>query len=230
LTDTEADGARDAAPPIKIRIEALSDLVFGLALSIGSIILVGNIPTDGSALGVNVLIFGFGFAIIVLTWLGYSRTTSSLPAETPYALASNIVLLFTVALEPYLLYVLINAQTAGLADASSVAYGLDVGGMFLMQGVLSHLVLKANASGLYGGRLLNPITLSRYRWVFRADMIVGLTFAASALPIFWVDTPIGYVRFYLWSSSLLLLMPLANNRRPVGHWRSAAETKLPKTS
>jgi len=44
----EAEGAeKDSAngpPRIRVRIESLSDLVFGLALSIGSIILVGKQP------------------------------------------------------------------------------------------------------------------------------------------------------------------------------------------
>lgn len=218
--DAAAAGDQGTSPPprIKIRIESLSDLVFGLALSIGSIILVGSVPQDGVALATNVLYFGFGFAIIVLTWLGYSRTTAVLPDEVPFALFSNIFLLFVVALEPYLFYVLINAQSAGLADAASVAYGLDVGGMFLMQAALASLVLKEQsdrtvpAADQSARRPLHPVTLARFRVVARSNFLVGLVFVASALPIFWIDTPIGYLRFYLWSSSFVLLYPLFRYR------------------
>jgi len=209
----EDNAGQDVPRPIKVRIESLSDLVFGLALSIGSIILVGSMPDSGLALAQNVLIFGFGFAILVLTWYGYSRTTAVLPVEVPYALVSNVVLLFVVALEPYLLYVLVNAQSAGLADASSAAYALDVGSMFLLQGALARLVVRQDAMTDHGAARLHPVVLRRFRRISRADVVVGLVFAGSALPIFWVDTPAGYLRFYLWFSSLALIFPLFRSRR-----------------
>ncbi|HVC26953.1 MAG TPA: hypothetical protein VND40_02210 [Nitrososphaerales archaeon] len=39
----------------------------------------------------------------------------------------------------------------------------------------------------------------------KLDAVVGLVYVVSALPIFWVDTPIGDPRFYLWSTSFLFL-------------------------
>jgi hypothetical protein len=38
----------------------------------------------------NVLLFGFGFLIVVLTWLLYSRTMSVLSAEVPLAVLLNL--------------------------------------------------------------------------------------------------------------------------------------------
>jgi hypothetical protein len=58
-----------AIPTIRIRIETLSDLVFGLALSIGSIILIEHIPHDAAALISDVELFAFSFLIIVGIWL-----------------------------------------------------------------------------------------------------------------------------------------------------------------
>ncbi|HUK75619.1 MAG TPA: hypothetical protein VLU99_07490, partial [Nitrososphaerales archaeon] len=83
----DEDSASAPLPRIKVRIESLSDLVFGLALSFGSLLLVGRMPQSGSDLVVNVLLFGFGFLIVVMTWLGYSRTVAVLPVEVPFALA-----------------------------------------------------------------------------------------------------------------------------------------------
>ena len=211
------DGGDAAAPPprIKVRIESLSDLVFGLALSIGSLFLISKVPQSGQDLGLNILLFGFGFLIIVLTWLGYSRTMAVLPVEVPFALIANLLLLFLVALEPYLFYVLQTVQTPGSADAASVAYALDIGGMFLMQALLAYLVVKEEREGLHGQRPLHPVVLDRFRRLVKLDVVIGLVFAVSALPIFWVETPIGYLRLYLWSSSFLILfMGLAARRRP----------------
>ena len=70
-----------AVPRIRVRIESLSDLDFGLALSFGSLILIGSQPRNGRDLLVNVFIFGFSFMIVVWTWIGYTRTVAVLPGE-----------------------------------------------------------------------------------------------------------------------------------------------------
>jgi hypothetical protein len=75
-------------PRIRIRIETLSDLVFGLALSIGSLVLIGKAPQSGLDLAIDILLFGFGFFVIVMIWLGYSRTMAVLPGEVPAAFTS----------------------------------------------------------------------------------------------------------------------------------------------
>ncbi|MFI5420984.1 MAG: hypothetical protein ACHQ1H_08460, partial [Nitrososphaerales archaeon] len=98
-------------------------MVFGLALSIGSLFLILNVTADVDAILVNILLFGFGFVIIVMIWLGYSRIMSVLPIEVPSALFLNIVLLFCVAIEPYLLYELFTkSNIAIVADFTSSVY------------------------------------------------------------------------------------------------------------
>jgi hypothetical protein len=211
VADDEERAPADPPPRIRVRIESLSDLVFGLALSIGSIILVGKQPQSGQDIAVNVLLFGFGFLIIVMTWLGYSRTMAVLPVEAPFALLANLVLLFIVAVEPYLFYVLTSVQTSGLADAASVVYALDVGGMFLMQAALARMVVNGEKASSSGKPPLHPVVLARFRRVVKLNTVIGLVFVVSALPVFWVDTSIGFLRFYLWSSSFLFL---AMRRQP----------------
>jgi len=194
------------SPRIKVRIESLSDLVFGLALSIGSLFLVNRMPQTGQDLEVYVLLFGFGFLIVVLTWLGYSRAMAVLPQEAPFALFTNLVLLFVVALEPYLFYVLESAQTADLADPASVAYALDLGGLFLLQAALAYLVVKQGKEGLGGKQRVHPVVIARFRRLMKLDVVVGVVFFISALPIFWVSTPIGILRFYLWGTYFVLAL------------------------
>jgi uncharacterized membrane protein len=191
-------------PRTKIRIESLSDLVFGLALSIGSLILVDRGVQSSESLGVNVLLFGFGFLIIVMVWLRYSRTMAVLPVDVPFVLLANLALLFLVALEPYLFYVLWSVQTAGLSDSASAAYALDIGGMFAMQAALAHLVVKEEKTRSHGQSHLHPVALARFRRVARMNAILCVVFVVSALPFFWVSTPIGPLRYYLWAASFLL--------------------------
>jgi hypothetical protein len=59
-------GEYSTSPKIKVRIESLSDLVFGLALSIGSLTLIGKLPQTAQDLVTDVVLFGFSFLIVVL--------------------------------------------------------------------------------------------------------------------------------------------------------------------
>jgi hypothetical protein len=217
LSDKSEEALDVTSPRIKIRIESLSDMVFGLALSIGSLTLIGNLLPDPIHLLMNILIFGFGFLIIVMVWLGYSRTISVLPVEVPSGLYLNLALLFCVAIEPYLLYVLFSPnQELGELYYSSIAYGLDVGLMFIILATLARLVLKEENSALERGqkRRLHPFILERFKRIMTAEYIVGGAFLLSALPIFWIPTPIGYLRFVLWYSSFVIFFALRSTKRP----------------
>lgn len=176
----------DSAAPLlrtKIRIESLSDLVFGLALSIGSVFLIGRVPQTGQDLAANILLFGFSFLILVMTWVGYSRTMAVLPVEVPFTLLLNLLLLFCVALEPYLFFILASVDSLDLLNTESIAYALDVGAMFLLLAALALLVVKEeHKPGSGGGHpRLHPVMLRRFRWVMKAETIVGAIFIVSAL-------------------------------------------------
>jgi len=84
------------------RIQSLSDLIFGLALSIGALNLISNKPADTQALFGNIATFGFSFLILIFVWFRYTEIMSVLPVETTRTRALNTVMLFLVAIEPYL--------------------------------------------------------------------------------------------------------------------------------
>ncbi|MDA4127729.1 MAG: TMEM175 family protein [Thaumarchaeota archaeon] len=192
-------------PRIRIRIESLSDLVFGLALSIGSLVLIGKVPQNGQDLAANILLFGFGFLVVVMIWLGYSRTMAVLPGEAPSALYFNLGLLFCVALAPYLFYVLSSSPTDEVLNAGSIAYALDVGFMFLLLAALARLVVKGEEKARLGGHsLVHPVVVKRFKAIMKAEIAGGLIFVVSALPVFWVNTPIGFLRFILWYSAFVI--------------------------
>ncbi|HZD12682.1 MAG TPA: TMEM175 family protein [Candidatus Binatus sp.] len=190
-------------PKIKVRIESLSDLVFGLALSFGSLILIGSQPKNGLDLLVNIFIFGFSFMIVVMTWIGYTRTITVLPAEASYALVLNLGLLFCVALEPYLFYLLITTQLVGVAEPASIAYAVDAGLMFLFLAGLARLVVMSQQK--IRDSQLHPLVLKRFNRLMKIQAIIGGIYVISALPIFWINTPFGYLRFYLWFSPFLIV-------------------------
>ncbi|MGD0644409.1 MAG: TMEM175 family protein [Candidatus Bathyarchaeia archaeon] len=86
----------------KARIESLSDLIFGLALSIGALTLIGQPPSDFTALTFAIAYYGFSFLILISVWYSYTRAMSQLHFETTRTVLLNIALLFLVSIEPFL--------------------------------------------------------------------------------------------------------------------------------
>ncbi len=189
-----------SASKFRLRIENLSDLVFGLALSIGSIILISHLPQTSGDLVSYIVQFGASFLIVVWIWSGYSRVTDVIPFEVTGTFFLNVVLLFCVAIEPYLFYVLEESNSTLQGFASSV-YGVDVGAMMLLLAGMSFI-------GLRGGKRRDAKDLAmervgRFRRVMKFETVVGAIFLASAIPIFWISAPVGgYLRIDIWYVTL----------------------------
>lgn len=182
---------------VKIRIEGLSDIVFGLALSIGSLILIGNLPQTPADLGTDLALFFFSFVLVVISWLLYTRIMSVLPVEVRGSIILNIFLLLFIALEPYLFYVLQTSQTLELLTWSTFAYAMDVGMIYIILGGLAYIFMREERRP--GTELrIHPALVKRFKRTMLAEFFVGGVFLLSALPFFWVSTPYGYLRFDLW--------------------------------
>lgn len=192
-------GKAESIPRIKIRIEQLSDLVFGLALSIGSLELLAKTPQHPYDLAVSLALFAFSFFIVVSIWIGYARVMSFISQETSGTVSLNLLLLFCVVLEPYLFFVLqTQSSDPSFLNWASFAYALDVGGNFLILGSLVRLALRSKASS----KDVHPVLLRRFRVAMSLYFFIGGAYVVSALPFFWVDSPIGPLRFVFWYSSL----------------------------
>jgi uncharacterized membrane protein len=207
----ELTGESSERDKTRIRISSrltphsFADIIFGLALSIGALFLTQNRVQTSQDFAWNVVLFAFSFLVIAITWLFFSRTMSALSSEIPSTLFLNLVMLFCVALEPYLFYMLMNNATQNLLSFTSIGYALDVGFMFVILGTLAYSVLKQNK------RLEREEHRSRLPtealWSFRRMMIeeyvLGALFLVSASPTFWVQTPLGHLRFVIWYLSFL---------------------------
>ena len=199
-------------PRIKIRVESLSDLVFGLALSIGSLELLARTPTDASELAVNLGLFAFSFFVIISIWLGYARIIAIMPEETSRALGLNLLLLFLAVLEPYLFFVLQSRPgDVAFLDWVSFGYALDVGGMFLILAGMIRIALREKKAKQ---DQLHPILDRRLRLATKFYIAMGGLYLMSALPFFWIDSPIGPLRFVFWYSAFgFVFFGIINRRR-----------------
>jgi uncharacterized membrane protein len=182
------------------RIETLSDMVFGLALSIGALTLVAKVPTSPADIRNGIFGFFFSFIILVSVWLRYTRIMSALPLETAWTVLLNVLLLFLVSVEPYLLSVLNSAQLFSTFDYASVAYAIDLAGLVTILGLFAHILTQEDR------KLIPSRMLDQQRWVRNAFFLSALLFLVSTLPIFAVWKVEGEpARIMFWYVSLVLL-------------------------
>jgi uncharacterized membrane protein len=187
--------------PQKTRIESLSDLIFGLALSIGALTLIGQPPSDFQALLLSIAFYAFSFIILISVWYSYTRTMAFLHVETDRLVSFNILLLFLVSIEPFLFNQLINSSMSFVENAS-IVYAFDLGGLFAIQAFLANSILSDKNK---------PQQVIRAFRLRRNTQLIGMAlFFISALPIFWtwtiqIDSNFGIpLRLILWIFTLFM--------------------------
>jgi len=184
----------------KSRLESLSDLIFGLALSIGALTLIGQMPSSFEQLLYDIVYYGFSFFILIRVWYSYTQTMNYMHVEKQMAVNLNIVLLFLVSIEPFLFNEMLHSSIS-LVQNGSVIYAFDLGGLFLALAFLSNSVVANKETSR---------SIVRHFKLLRNMEIIGtIIFLVSALPIFWtLSLPIGNgypLRFILW-----IIPPLLN--------------------
>lgn len=194
------------------RIESLTDLIFGLALSIGAVGTLNSKPTTVGDLVQSVALFAFSFLILISIWLRYTEVMSVLPVETPRSRRLNIVLLFFVSLEPYL-YNLFPLSASFPLDVSTSAYALDIGCIYGILASFNNLLTSkdqgyVDADGRPTRRLIRDL-----------QIVVSAMFFISAFPIFSVTlAPNIPVRYLWWLASFFFI-------RGTRIWSRAGKTR-----
>jgi uncharacterized membrane protein len=212
---------RDEGTRPRPRIESLSDLVFGLALSIGAFALVSNPPVTDHEFYQDIGTFTFNFVVLISIWLRYTRIMSVLPVETRGTVLLNGFLLFTVVLEPFVFNILrsinsINAPSTPLYEAASSFFGLDVGGMMLIMAVFT-LALADEENHLVPKSMLRQLREEAVTWGVAAGL-----FLISAVPVFGRINVGGQLlpglslRFLLWSLALVFSWIRSGIRESIG--------------
>jgi uncharacterized membrane protein len=178
----------------KPRIESLSDLIFGLALSVGAITLVGNInniKTSGDLLN-DIIVFGYSFLILIVVWMRYTKIMSVLPFERPRTISLNVALLFTVSLEPFLFNVL-QLGSPDIKDAASQFYAVDLGVMLAILASFTFALADEER------KLVPKDSIREFKIEGITMAIAALIFFISTLGVFWTNQTNGeHWRFYIW--------------------------------
>jgi uncharacterized membrane protein len=159
------------------RIQTLSDMIFGLALSISAFSLIGQKASTTGEFVTSLGIYALSFFIVVNVWRSYSRTTSILPLETQLLTSLNIILLFLVSIEPYIFAELFTGIGSFPSNVSEV-YALDIGFMFLILAAFNHVLSSEERN------LVPRSFLDRYKWWRNASLLVAVIFFISSIPYF----------------------------------------------
>lgn len=182
---------------MKASISELSTMIFGLALSIGALTLINTVETNSQLVVSSILTFAYSFLIIIFVWLRYTRILEIIKVETSLELNLNILLLFLVAIEPYL-FNLLHSGTANLLNFNSAVFGLDLGLMLTVMGILYSIAIITHKE-------MEKDTRSGYRYGGNGLFISGIIILISAFPPFWSITVHGInLRFILWGVALLV--------------------------
>ncbi len=192
----------------KERIESLTDLVFGLALSLTSIALILRAGETIEDVFYSLFWFTFNFLLLISMWFGYSRLLEHIDIESPAVLNLNVALLLLVSLEPYLFNLMVFGEAGDdmgvLLDVTSTLYALCLGGIWLVLGALHHQAAK-------GGEQESMLRMRNARLFDTA------VFLLSAVPLSWEVDLLGIpIRFWMWFLSIpsgLILEAMSRIRR-----------------
>lgn len=186
-------------------IENLSNLVFGLSLSIVALILISNPADNPREMAEDLLWFTFSFMIVISVWKSYVGIVAEMEVWNHRDVQLNIFLLLLVGLEPYLF----NAITFGnynlplpdqdlMNNLGTMAFALNIAAILLIIAIYYHIMSKEPAR--------SDEKRSRYIAERNQRIISGSIFAFSALPWFWGIRIGGMeVRYFIWLIPLFLL-------------------------
>lgn len=183
------------------RIESLSDLIFGLALSLSAYSLLTRPPATLTNLASDLLSFTFSFLILISVWIRYTGIMSVLPLENTTTNMLNVAMLFSVSLVPYLFNLVTlfgRANETVVVEYASVFFAADMAALVFILAFFVH-ELALEEKQLIAAELVEP-----YRRVRNIMFVSTLLFLLTMVPQFWQwriqNVPL---RFYLW------LVPIA---------------------
>ncbi len=177
------------------RLETLSDLIYGLSLSIGAISLVITNSQTSSAgdINRNILEFLFVFLILITSWIIYTSDMSVLPIETRLVTFLNVVLLMLVAIIPYLFDQVVSTfNPVGVQEYASILFTADFAGSLLILAIFAHIIAQEEE------HLVDGEIMIRFRRIRnRLSLLTVIVLLSLATPWDWFFLGV-HVRLMIW--------------------------------
>jgi len=211
------EGERTPRRP-RPRLETLSDLIYGLSLSIGAISLVITVSQSSSVddINRNILQFLFVFLILITSWIIYTSDMSVLPIETRLITFLNVVLLVLVALTPYLFDQVVSTfNPLSVQEYASILFTVDLAASLLILAAFAHIIAQEEE------HLVDGYVMIRMRRVRnRLSLLTGIVLIALVAPWDWVFLGV-HIRLLIWSVPIISFWINRMRRSPFGLPRDA---------
>jgi uncharacterized membrane protein len=182
----------------KKNVEDLSNLMFGLALTLGALTLVKPLHDDFGELLRTLLQFALSFFVIIWIWSVYNFTVAKVETTWRPLFALNIALLFLIVIEPFLLS--ISGTVAGAA-----VYAMDLGTTMIILLLLNEALLRQIPSG-------DEAEVARLKRNRLSLLIGGTVFFASIIPGFIPELRSQGVQSLMWLAVLVFAVIFRSSR------------------
>jgi len=213
------EGERPRRRP-RPRLESLSDLIYGLSLSIGAISLViTNAQTSTvSDINRNVLEFLFVFLLLITSWIIYTSDMSVLPIETRLVTFLNVVLLILVAIFPYLFDQVISTfNPDSVQEYASILFTADLAGTLVIMATFAHIIAREEEH-LVDGEIMIRFRRARDRM----SVLTVVVLLSLAAPWDWLFMGV-HVRLFIWYIPIVSFWVFRMARSPFSYSSSARQ-------
>ena len=217
LSTQEGDRPRRRPRP---RLESLSDLIYGLSLSIGAISLViTNAQTSTvSDINRNVLEFLFVFLLLITSWIIYTSDMSVLPIETRLVTFLNVVLLILVAIFPYLFDQVVSTfNPDSVQEYASILFTADLAGTLVIMATFAHIIAREEEH-LVDGEVMIRFRTARNRM----SVLTVVVLLSLATPWDWLFMGV-HVRLFIWYIPIVSFWVFRMARSPFSYSSGARQ-------
>lgn len=157
---------------VKKSVEALSNMVFGLALSIGTLALISSASASPDQIISGIEGFAFSFLLIIYAWFRYTSIFEITRIEDSKMIDLNLLLLFFIVVEPYL-FSLLNGSGQAMLGFTTELFAIDMAAILLTLWAIYSITIAKSAK--------NKNDLASYRHVRDGLFVAGIIFALSLL-------------------------------------------------
>ena len=217
LSTQEGDRPRRRPRP---RLESLSDLIYGLSLSIGaiSLVLTNAQSSTVSDINRNVLEFLFVFLLLITSWIIYTSDMSVLPIETRLVTFLNVVLLILVAIFPYLFDQVVSTfNPDSVQEYASILFTADLAGTLVIMATFAHIIAREEEH-LVDGEIMIRFRTARNRM----SVLTVVVLLSLATPWEWLFLGV-HVRLLVWYVPIVSFWVNRMARSPFSYSSSARQ-------
>ena len=213
------EGERPRRRP-RPRLESLSDLIYGLSLSIGaiSLVLTNAQSSTVSDINRNVLEFLFVFLLLITSWIIYTSDMSVLPIETRLVTFLNVVLLILVAIFPYLFDQVVSTfNPDSVQEYASILFTADLAGTLVIMATFAHIIAREEEH-LVDGEIMIRFRTARNRM----SVLTVVVLLSLATPWDWLFMGV-HVRLFIWYIPIVSFWVFRMARSPFSYLSGARQ-------